>query len=139
MGDFPKWQDFYKYLNQYAENFDIRKKYKLGSRIEDVSREGGKWKLTIKDVKSGQIRHEYFDKCAIANGYFTSPKVPRIEGVEKFEGPKVHSINFHHPEQYDGKNVLLVGLHATAADVCTMLVGHAKQCYLSHRNGLYMV
>ena len=139
VGDYPTWQDFYKYLNDYADHFDIRKKYKLNSRIEDISREGGKWRITIKDVKTGSIRTEAFDKVAVANGYFTKPKIPHLQGIEKFEGPKIHSLNFHHPERYQGQNVLIIGLHATTADVSMMLYGHAKNLHLSHRNGLYMV
>jgi dimethylaniline monooxygenase (N-oxide forming) len=136
--DFPTWQQFGDYINQYADHFDIRRKVKTDSRVENIERVGKKWKLTIKS-KDGSTRTETFDKVAIANGYFTSPRIPKLEGIEKFEGRALHSINFHHPEKFDGKNVLLVGLHATSVDVTTMLHGHAKQVYLSHRNGLLMV
>jgi dimethylaniline monooxygenase (N-oxide forming) len=91
------------------------------------------------EQKDGFQLMEKFDKVIIANGYFTAPKIPKFEGIEKFEGRALHAINFHHPEQYSGENVLLVGLHATTQDVVKMLVGHAKEVYLSHRNGILLV
>lgn len=136
--DFPTWQQLYKYVNAYADHFDIRKKVQLNSRVEHIDREGDKWVIRVKS-KDGKVRTERFDKVAIANGYFTAPKQPKLQDVDKFEGKQLHAINFHHPEQYAGKNVLLIGLHATSADVTTMLHGHAKKVYLSHRNGLYIV
>jgi dimethylaniline monooxygenase (N-oxide forming) len=136
--DFPTWQQFGQYINDYADHFDVRKKVQINSYVESITREGKQWVLTIQP-KDGPNRTEKFDKVVIANGYFTSPVVPKLEGIEKFTGRTLHAINFHHPEQYAGKNVLLIGLHATTQDVVKMLAGHAKQLYLSHRHGLLMV
>lgn len=136
--DFPTWQQFSKYINDYADHFDVRRKIQLNSFIESVTREDGRWAVSVKQ-KDGFLCKEKFDKVVVANGYFTSPRIPKIEGIEEFSGPALHAINFHYPEQYDGKNILLVGLHATTQDVVKMLAGHAKQVYISHRNGILMV
>ncbi|KAE9984363.1 hypothetical protein EG328_008849 [Venturia inaequalis] len=136
--DFPTWRQFSKYINDYADHFDVRRKIQLDTFVESVTREDGRWAVSVKQ-KDGSLRKEKFDKVVIANGYFTSPRIPKIEGIEEFSGPALHAINFHHPEQYDGKNILLIGLHATTQDVVKMLAGHAKQVYLSHRNGILMV
>lgn len=135
--DFPTWQQFAQYINDYADHFDVRRKYQLSSYVENVTRDGRQWLLIVK-TETGE-RREKFDKVVLANGYFTAPKVPKMEGIEKFEGSALHAIKFHHPEQYDGKNVLIIGVHATTQDVLKMLDGHAKKVYLSHRNGMIMV
>lgn len=85
------------------------------------------------------MRSERFDKAMIATGGFTKPKYPRIEGVDLFEGPKIHSVNFHNATQFDGKKVMLVDLHATAQDVTATLHFHASKVYIAHRTGLIMV
>lgn len=136
--DFPTWQQFLKYINDYADHFDVRRKFYLDTYVESITRDHGQWVITIKQ-KDGPQRKEIFEKVVIANGSFTSPKTPRIEGIEKFEGRALHAISFHHPEQYSGNNVLIVGLHASTHDVVKMLVGRAKKVHLSHRNGVIMV
>lgn len=136
--DFPTWQQFSRYINDYADHFDVQRKIQINSYVQSVTREDGRWAVSIKR-KDGSWRIERFDKVVVANGYFTSPRIPAIEGIEKFSGPALHAINFHHPEQYDGKNVLIIGVHATTQDVVKMLAGHAKQVLLSHRNGILMV
>jgi dimethylaniline monooxygenase (N-oxide forming) len=136
--DFPTWQQIYKYVNDYADHFDVRKRVKLNSYVKSITRDGKQWVVVIMQ-KDGSRREERFDKVVVANGYFTSAKTPTLEGIEKFKGRASHAINFHGPEKYDGQNVLLVGLHATSQDVMKCLVGHAKKVYLSHRNGVLLV
>ena len=42
---------------------------------------------------------------------------------------------FFSPQEFAGKNVLVVGLASTAADTSSELVGHAAKIYISHRRG----
>ena len=43
------------------------------------------------------------------------------------------------PEAFKDSKVMVVGLGNTAADVATVLVGHAEKVYLSHRQGSIVV
>jgi dimethylaniline monooxygenase (N-oxide forming) len=97
--DYPTWRQFEKYLNDYADQYDIRRKFRLSSDVESITRENGLWAIHVRQKDGTQLK-EKFDKVVIANGYFTSPKVPKLEGVEKFEGPTLHAISVHHPERY---------------------------------------
>jgi dimethylaniline monooxygenase (N-oxide forming) len=135
--DFPTWQQVDKYLNSYADYFGLRETIHLNSFIRSVERDGDKWVLEI--VHDGTSRHERFDKILVATGTFNKPKMPHFEGIECFKGQQLHAVDFHEPEKFNGKNVVLVGLHASSHDVALCLSGHAKQLYLSHRNGVVMV
>lgn len=136
--DFPTWQQMYKYLNSYADHFGLRELVHLNSSVKDVKREGDTWVLVIVG-KDGKTREERFDRLLVATGSFTRAKIPHTPGIEKFKGRTLHALNFHESEKFKGQNVLLVGLHATSQDVAKCLVGHAKQVYISHRNGVVIV
>lgn len=141
-GDFPTAGQLHRYLESYCDHFDLRRHINLSTRVNGVSRCGQEWVLEVEKLsESGKpsTRFDRFDKILIATGSFTRPKYPVIEGIDLFEGPKVHAINFHNKSQYEGKNVLLVGMHATTQDVTATLHGHASKVYISHRNGLVMV
>ena len=82
----------------------------------------------------------YFDKLVVASGGLATAKLPTLEGIDQFEGKITHTINFNHAEQYAGKNVLVIGMHASACDVAASLSkNEANSIYLSHRHGVIMV
>jgi dimethylaniline monooxygenase (N-oxide forming) len=140
--DFPTSGQMHQYLESYCDNFDLRKHINLNTRVNGIERDEKEWVVDVETkLESGTTvtRSDRFDKVLIATGSFTKPKYPTIEGIEVFKGTKIHSINFHNESQFDGKTVLLLGLHATAQDVTATLHGHASKVYIAHRTGLIMV
>lgn len=67
--------------------------------------------------------------------------MPKIPGIEKFAGKTMHAIHFNrHQDEFKGKRVLLIGLHASTQDVVLALKNHgAAQVYATHRNGVSLV
>ncbi|KAF2257729.1 hypothetical protein CC78DRAFT_538321 [Lojkania enalia] len=63
------------------------------------------------------------------------PKIPTLEGLDQFHGQVLHSQAFKDPSKFCGKDVLIVGLSNSAADTATQLKGHARNIYVSHRQG----
>jgi dimethylaniline monooxygenase (N-oxide forming) len=136
--DFPSWQQMHEYLDKYADHFDLKRHIRLNTKATGLRRENGKWGLEVAP-KEAEPRTDWYDKVVVAVGSFVIPKKPLFEGIELFEGTKVHSINYHRPKEYEGKNVLLVGLHATTQDVAVSLSKYANKAYTSHKNGLILV
>jgi dimethylaniline monooxygenase (N-oxide forming) len=136
--DYPTWQQMYGYLQDYCDHFGLRELINLSCQVTSVTRKGNQWILEVIP-KGAPPRYDNFDKVCVATGSFVKPKHPIFEEIEKFGGSQLHAINFHHPEKFDDQNVLIVGLHASAQDVACALQGHAKQIYLSHRNGVLLV
>lgn len=140
--DFPTSGQLHRYLESFCDHFDLRRHIKLSTRVRGIERDGKEWIVDVETKsEDGAItaRSERFDKVLVATGSFSEPIYPTIEGLNSFEGPKIHSINFHNESQFKGQNVLLVGMHATAQDLTSTLHGHASKVYLAHRTGLIMV
>lgn len=142
--DYPTWRQMWKYLEGYVEEFGLRRHMRLNSRVVKVERVEGKWVVTIAagkgmDGEEEGRRQEKFDKVVVAVGTFYAPKTPKIEGIEKFGGTVIHAIEFNR-HNFKDKRVLVVGLHASGADIAVALKKQgAQQVYASHKHGITMV
>lgn len=138
--DFPTWQQMCRYLEGYADKFQLKKHIQLNCRVDHISRVGNKWKVEVKP-KDGDVFSKEFDKVVVAVGTFHTPKYAELPGVEQFAGTKVHSLHFNGiQESFRGKRVLCIGIHATTQDVVVALKNkEAAQVYASHKNGLTLV
>lgn len=136
--DYPTWQQMHSYLNGYADHFGLRKHIKLSSPVTNLDRKDGQWVLEVSP-KDGPVRQDTYDKVVVATGSFVKPKWPNFKGIEKFSGFTSHAMHFHEGKQFKDQNVLIIGLHASAQDVACTLERHAKQIYISHRNGVHLL
>ncbi|KAJ9607679.1 hypothetical protein H2200_007757 [Cladophialophora chaetospira] len=117
----------------------------LSTTLEDLSRIPGsqRWKLTLR--RRDSVRHvdmwweEEFDAVILANGHYSVPFVPKVDGLEEyirlFPGRVSHSKAFRNALPYHNKKVVVVGNSASGHDVAAALVGAVKgPVYQSRRS-----
>ena len=140
---YPTAGQIYTYLQQYADHFNLRQHYQLSTTVLNIEfvAKRQQWAVTVQDLSSPSrdSRVVYFDKVCVATGSFYTPRWPELQGIEKFQGRTLHSLDFHDANEFKGQNVLLIGLHATASDVCCALSESANKVYASHRAGLLLL
>ncbi|KAJ9655936.1 hypothetical protein H2198_005284 [Neophaeococcomyces mojaviensis] len=142
---FPEGTDSYptasqidRYLNSYADHFNLRHHLRLSTMIQSVKRDDvkAKWVLQIQPTGGRQpAEPQEFDKLIVAVGPHSTPVIPNLEGKEDFKGQILHSIAFKDPSSFNAKRVMVVGIGNTAADTATALVSHASSVFLAHRHG----
>ena len=143
-----------KYLEDYVEHFNLTSRLRLSTIVIGVHRddEHDRWVVDVEG--SGP---EYFDKIIIASGINSRPHVPKLEGLEQFEGEVLHSrafkkyvftclnimifshLHVFRPELFKGKKVVVVGMGNTGADTAAALCGHADKVWVSHNHGALVV
>jgi dimethylaniline monooxygenase (N-oxide forming) len=140
---FPTAAQILKYLEDYAERFGLQEYYHLSTkvlRMQFSEKNPKPWAVTVQDLKSGKVQTHHFNKILIATGAYQYPRWPKFENIEGFQGKVIHSVDFHQPEEFRGKNVLTIGIHGTAHDVGVALESHgANHIYMSHRQGLLLL
>ena len=100
-----------RYLNHVADKFDLRGDIQFRSRVgaahwQEATRI---WDVTLED---GSRHHARFLITAI--GPLSAPTMPRIEGVETFQGQSCHTARWpHEPVSFEGKRVAVIGTGAT--------------------------
>ena len=101
-----------RYLNHVADKFDLRRDIQFRSRVERgalAGRRRGSWDVTLEDGSRHTARF-----LITAIGPLSAPTMPRIEGVETFQGQSCHTARWpHEPVRFEGKRVAVIGTGAT--------------------------
>lgn len=128
-GVFPSGKQYYHYILDYLKQHPLPIEY--GVEVRRVAPEGEGWRVeTNKDS-------DVYPAVILATGRFGSPYMPNIPGQETFSGQLIHAHDFHAPEPFAGKRVLVVGSGPSGVDIAVALVGHAaKPIYLAIRSDI---
>jgi len=110
-----------KYLNHVADKHDLRPHMQFDCRLEyaHFDDENHSWNLGLSDGREITTRF-----LLTALGLLSAPTMPRIEGVEGFEGRSFHTYDWpHEPMDLTDKRVAVVGTGATGVQVIGALAG----------------
>ncbi|KAH8891215.1 FAD/NAD(P)-binding domain-containing protein [Thozetella sp. PMI_491] len=140
-----------QYLSEYFSWHGVDKNLVLNTTVEDVSQilpaadSRDRWRLTLRKhspvANLDEWWQEDFDAVIIANGHYSVPFVPEVQGlpeyIAKFPGRVTHSKVYRSPHALRGKRVLVVGNSASGHDVSEQLLASdliPKPIYLSRRS-----
>ena len=132
MPTFMKHDQYLKYLQDYADFFNIGNKFKLNSTVVQLVRSSKPpfaWNVHyIQD--DGVEKTESFDLVAIASGAFCHPNWPTVKNEEHFKGLTIHSAQVRRDELFEGKQVVIVGGSYSGGETATNAInGKAKKIY----------
>ena len=120
-----------KYLNFVADKFDLRQHMQFGCRVESMQwdDDAHTWTLNLDDGRSLVTRFVY-----TALGLLSVPTLPRIEGIEDFEGQAWHPHDWpHEPVDLSGKRVAIIGTGATAIQIIPEVAKEAEHLSVLQR------
>lgn len=127
MADYPGHRELLAYFSRYADAFDLRRRFRFGTRVERVERAGEGW----------TVDGEPFDAVVLANGTLAEPTIPTFPGT--FSGEIIHSSAYKKASVFHGKRVLIIGAGNSGCDIAVDAVHHADSVDLSVRRGYYFV
>src|SRR6266404_5044986 len=114
-----------RYLNLVADKFDLRRDIQFRSTVtaaiwDEPTRS---WDVTLADDSRFRTRF-----LVTAIGPLSAPTLPRIEGVDSFQGQSFHTARWpHEPVDFGGKRVAVIGTGATGVQTIQTIakdVGH---------------
>ncbi len=131
--DYPSHRQVLRYIESYADRFDLRRHFKFGISIEAARPdESGGW---VVRFTGGEERR--FAGLITAVGCEWRPHLPAIPGA--FEGEVLHSRDYKHPRQFEGRRVLIVGGGNSGCDIACDASRAAAKALISLRRGYYFV
>ena len=113
---FGRWvsrDDFVRYLDGYAQQFDVRPEF--GVDVNRIDRNANCWRLTT----SAGTRDAW--AVVVATGFNLVPHLPAWSGRDRFAGELLHSNDYREPTAYRGRRVLVVGAGNSAAEIAVQL------------------
>lgn len=135
---FGRWvsrDDVVRYLEKYAEHHGIE--VVTGVEVSRVDRaaDGTGWRLTASGGRELTGR-----AVVVATGYNHTPRIPDWTGRDTFTGELLHASEYRNPAPYAGKDVLVVGVGNTGAEIAVDLVeGGASRVRLAVRTVPHIV
>ena len=109
-----------RYLNHVADKFELRQDIRLSSRVSSAHylQESASWLVALEDGVQFRCRF-----LVTAIGPLSAPTMPRIEGVESFNGQSFHTARWpHEPVSFEGKRVAVIGTGATGVQTIQEVV-----------------
>ncbi|CAZ80251.1 unnamed protein product [Tuber melanosporum] len=147
MSDFPMDPNMYamythnskvqQYFESYAEFFKLQPYIRFNHRVRRAYPAGdGKW--TVEVESGGEVTVDTYDAVFVCTGHHSTPNMPDWQDVEKFEGELVHSHYYRDTVKFQGKNVAVVGVGNSGADISAELSSCTKSTHLITRSGTWV-
>ncbi len=127
-GYYPSATQYHGYVVDWVNNHNFNIDYGVETyRVAPIDN-----KLWQVETSAGT---ETYRTVISATGIFNNPQMPKIDGMDVFEGDMMHSKDFKHPDQVKGKRVLVVGNGPSGTDI-SVAAGAVATSYLSIRTGV---
>ncbi len=122
----PEWSrsfsgsnEILDYIHYLVDAFDLEKHIRFNCNVTDLSfqEKAGLWEATLE--KGEVVRGR---SAVMAQGPLSNASFPNIEGLEEFEGKKIHSARWDHDYDFTGKRVAVIGTGASGIQIVPELV-----------------
>ncbi|HUA73152.1 MAG TPA: NAD(P)/FAD-dependent oxidoreductase [Solirubrobacteraceae bacterium] len=121
-----------RYMERLVEREALREHVRLGWRVTQAVSGAEGWTL-----QSDAGEQKRFETIVCALGTNGRPKWAPLPG--EFSGKQLHSAEYRRPAPFAGRNVLVIGLGTSGAEVAGELVGTARSVHVAVRSPLWMM
>uniref|UniRef100_A0A674K3X9 Dimethylaniline monooxygenase [N-oxide-forming] n=1 Tax=Terrapene triunguis TaxID=2587831 RepID=A0A674K3X9_9SAUR len=151
--DFPYPEDFpvflsnsqvLEYLRMYAKHFGLLKHIQFKTTVISVRKcpdfsATGQWAIVTES--NGKQESSVFDAVMVCIGYLSDPSLPleSFPGIETFQGEYFHSRYYKHPDVFEGKKVLVIGMGNSGVDIAIEASRVAKKVMISTGRGAWVI
>lgn len=125
-----------KYLESYCQYYKLHNFIKFSTRVALVKpsrkEETISWDVAVEDVYSKEITHHEFDAVMVCVGRYSTPKLPKLAGIEFYSGRVVHSHDYRTRDPFVGETVVVLGAGPSGTDIVMELATVAQKVFLCH-------
>ena len=107
---YSRQPEIWDYLRRCARDFGLTPHLRLGTEVRAAEWDEGarEWRI---ETSAGEVRASVF---VLATGPLSTPVVPELPGLARFQGRVFHSAAWDHAYDFAGRRVAVVGTGASA-------------------------
>jgi len=133
-----KWTERYasqpeilSYINHVADRFDLRRDIQLETRVTAALFNEATNRWAIQTDRGDRVSAQF---CVMATGCLSDAQVPKIEGLETFEGKWYHTGHWpHEGVDFTGQRVGVIGTGSSAIQSIPIMARQAAQLVVFQR------
>uniref|UniRef100_A0A0N5C9X5 Flavin-containing monooxygenase n=1 Tax=Strongyloides papillosus TaxID=174720 RepID=A0A0N5C9X5_STREA len=143
LANFMHNSEMYKYLEAYANEYDLIKYIKFNHKVQSIRRHenydvNGNWIVTYTN-SSEETKSEIFEAVLLCTGHHKIPNWPEtFPGQDKFKGKITHAHSYKDHRGYEDKVVVVVGVGNSGGDIAVELSRISKSVNLVTRRGTWV-
>ncbi|MCS3392861.1 alpha/beta hydrolase fold domain-containing protein [Burkholderia thailandensis] len=133
---FARQPEIHAYLRHCARKFGIERHIKFGAEVERAEYDESRsvWRVALADgtlVETALL--------VTATGQLSRPVLPKLAGIETFEGRAFHSAHWDHDYPLSGKRVAVVGTGASAIQFVPAIADDVSRLTIFQRSPAYIL
>ena len=124
------------YVEKVVKDYDIKKHIKQNTEIISATfdKKTGLWQVVDKQGKTYSAR---FIVTSVA--ILSTPQLPKIEGMDSFDGPTFHSARWDHDVDIQGKRIAVIGSAASALQIIPEIAKTAAHVDVFQRTANFVI
>jgi cation diffusion facilitator CzcD-associated flavoprotein CzcO len=137
----PDWSHYFSpgteiwgYFRDCAERHGLSSHIRFGEEVVRGRWEDGRWRIET----SGGSEVEA-DVLVSACGVLHHPRMPQIEGLDRFAGAAFHSARWDHDIPLEGRRIGVVGTGSTGVQIVSELADRASRLLLFQRTAQWVL
>lgn len=100
------------------------------------------WHVTWKTNAASTgvlLESQTFQGVIVATGIFVKANIPNLPGLSTFPGKILHSNEYKTGQEFEGKNVLIIGGSFSGAEIAADVSTHSRQSYHTFRRRFWVL
>ncbi|CAB3699535.1 flavin-containing monooxygenase [Paraburkholderia rhynchosiae] len=142
----PRWSrafsgqtEIFAYLKHCARKYGVDRHVRCNARVAAVRFDEARHVWDVELDVDGMRENIEADVVIAASGLLSRPAMPRIDGLERFEGKLFHSARWDHTYPLDGKRVAVIGTGASAIQFLPQIQSRVAQLDLFQRTAPWVM
>lgn len=128
--------EIFDYIQDLIKEYDLKKYIQFNQEVISTRYDEQQchWHLVLKN---GQTINAQF--VIFASGPLHVPQIPKIKGIEKFQGEVFHSSQWNHQYNLNEKNVASIGTGGSAIQYIPEIAAKVKNLYVLQRTAAWVI
>jgi cation diffusion facilitator CzcD-associated flavoprotein CzcO len=136
---YPRGPEFLSYLERVTESYSLRDKIKFGIWVEGATWDDERKTWTVKANRNGKPETYDCNVLIMATGPNNNPNFPRVENLDAFKGPVIHSATWDRSVDLKGKKAVLVGTGCSGVQVATAIADQVGELVIVQRQPEHII
>ena len=133
---YPSGAEMRAYTHHCIEKYDLARRTRCGVAVARAEYDGERnlWQVQAEDGESWSARY-----LVNATGLLVLPRRPDIPGLSTFAGETIHSSEWNHAFEPEGKRIAVIGTGATAIQVIPEIAPRAERVDVYQRTPIWLL